>query len=326
MYTEIIDLEESGKYRLYCRLRKADNFDAGGKRPALVYIPGGGFGFCDPDDQEAMLYKFMSQDYHVFTYTYAVGADYRFPDVLIYLSRALKRIRDHADEWNVDPGRIIVGGCSAGAHISASLGGLWNRPFVQEPAGCTGTQNRPDVVLLCYGPLYCNQLTDDGLLYVPSGDLVGPHTPPTFVSHCGDDGLVPVDQSLAYATALCKAGVDLSVFISGNGEHGGLQNIVPKATVNHQLMVMIDDWFGAFLKFANNEFGVSPMPVQLEPMGPPDEVLPEELQSGEGADDMPPMGIGPVLDANGNRMGTFAADLKLGFGGGAGEPYDNVLK
>ena len=323
MYTKIIDLDNNGSYRLYCRLRNKTLLEQETIYPALLFVPGGGFCFSDPTDQEAMIYKFMSCNYHVFTYTYAVGPDYRFPDVVIYLSKALKLIRDHAAEWNVDPHKIAVGGCSAGAFITAALGGLWNRSMIQEPAGCSGTENRPDLMMLCYGPLYCNQQTKDGLLYVPTGDLVGPHTPPAFVAHCGDDTSVPVDQSLAYAAALCKAGVPLSVFISGNGDHGGLQNVRGLINKKNQLTVTIDDWFPAFLKFADNEFGTSPVPAPVPIMLPPD-MLPE----GQKPEDLDPDEIPvmvPPTDANGNMMGTFAADLKLGFNGAGDESFDNVL-
>ena len=330
MYTQVIELDDAGRYRLYCRLRHTTNFELNVKRPALLFVPGGGFMFSDPNDQEAMVYKFMSYDYHVFTYTYAAGPDYRFPDVIIYLSRALKLIRDNAEKWNIDPQKIAVGGCSAGAHITAALGGLWNRKMIQEPANCTGDENRPNLMLLCYGPLYCNQRTDDGLLFVPVGDLAGAHTPPAFVAHCADDTSVPVDQSLAYAAALCRAGVPLSVFISSNGDHGGLQNVKPLINKKNQLTVAIDDWFPAFLKFAENVFGSSPVPANVPEMLPPEMLpegqRPENFAAPGGPDSLPPMPMEPAVDANGNIMGTFAAGLKLGFNGRGDETFDNILR
>lgn len=323
MYTEIIDLNESGSFRLYCRLRHITNYEMEGAHPALVLVPGGGFQFCDPNDQEAMVYKFMAYNYHVFTYTYPTGEDYRFPDVIIYLSRALKIIRDHAAQWGVDPHRIVVAGCSAGAHITAALGGIWNRSFIQKPAGCSGEENRPDVNLLCYGPLYCNQKTEDGLIFVPTGDLVGTHTPPTFVSHCADDSGVPVDQSLAYAAQLSKAGVPFSVFISGNGDHGGLQNVKGMINAKEQLTVVIDDWFGVFLKFCDNVCGVSPVPAHMPTFGF-SEKLPEEMLAEGEADAGPFMNV--PRDENGYQMGTFGAGLKLCFDGSNDESFDNILK
>ena len=161
---------------------------------------------------------------------------------------------------------------------------------------------------------------------------MGPHTPPTFVAHCADDDLVPVDQSLGYAVALCKARVPFSVYISGNGNHGGLQNVRAKISRSNQLTVAIDDWFPAFLKFTENAFGNSPIPEKEMDMLPP-EVLPEGLQpdgagqpAGPGGPDgmeMPEMG--PVYDAEGHQMGTFAAGLRLDFNGRADEPFDHIL-
>ena len=47
---------------------------------------------------------------------------------LIELSETVRLIREHEAEYGVDPEKIAVCGFSAGGHLAASLGVLWNDP------------------------------------------------------------------------------------------------------------------------------------------------------------------------------------------------------
>ena len=70
-------------------------------------------------------------------------------------------------------------------------------------------------------------------------------TPPTFLWHTFTDGLVPVENSMLFATALCKAKVPVELHIFPKGAHGlGLgnrftcsceENLQPETTVWIQL-------------------------------------------------------------------------------------------
>ncbi len=43
----------------------------------------------------------------------------------------------HAEEWLVDPEKIIVCGFSAGGHLACSLGAFWNQEFLYGPLELT---------------------------------------------------------------------------------------------------------------------------------------------------------------------------------------------
>lgn len=56
---------------------------------------------------------------------------------------------------------------------------------------------------------------------VPSLDeKVDANTPPTFIVAAREDGCVPIENSLAYAAALDKAGVPFEMHIYERGYHG----------------------------------------------------------------------------------------------------------
>lgn len=279
MFQQTIPLDAQGKYQLHCKVPAADPpmFVSAGA-PALLYIPGGGFMVCQSDDQEPMLLRLMSYGYRTFTFTYPVGDEYRFPDVLVYLSQAIKVLRQNSAEWGIDPQRIVVGGCSAGAFIAGALGGLWNAGEIQQSADCTGTENKPNVLMLCYGPMHTTQQGENGLIYVPASEYIGTHTPPAYLMHNFDDSVVPVDQSLAYATALAKARVPFSMYIGSVGNHSGLQYKSRMVTADKQLTCEMDDWLKSFLRFAGNIFGVSPTPDTVPNMPEPDGVLVRRIE------------------------------------------------
>lgn len=299
MIQKTIQLDAQGKYNLICRFLETEGMPMKRKpTPVFLFVPGGGFASCFPGDQEAMLLRFMGSGYTSFTFTYAVGDEYRFPDVLVYLSKAIKTIRQHAEEWNIDPHKIAVGGCSAGAFIGGALGGLWNAKEIQQKSECSGEENKPDVLMLCYGPLHTTQLTENGLLYVPASQYVGPHTPPTYLMHAVDDILVPVEQSLAYAGSLAKYQVPFAMYVTPVAGHFGLQYERRAVSKSGRLTSEIGDWFNSFLLFADMAFGVSPTPDNAPEMLPPPGVSTKIVEEA------------PVI-----RPGSYAVDLKMNFFG-----------
>ena len=74
----------------------------------------------------------------------------RFPTAVKELALAVALVREHSQEWHVDPERIFVCGFSAGGHLACSLGVFWNREFLWKSLGKEPEQIRPNGMILGY--------------------------------------------------------------------------------------------------------------------------------------------------------------------------------
>jgi len=97
------------------------------------------------------------------------------------------------------------------------------------------TNLRPDFQILIYPVIsMSDDLTHIGsrnnlLSENPSKDLidyfsnetqVNENTPPAYITHAADDGLVDVDNSIVYFEKLRKSGVSVEMYIYPEGDHG----------------------------------------------------------------------------------------------------------
>jgi acetyl esterase/lipase len=94
----------------------------GHRRPALMQIHGGGWVIGDKREQGLPLLRHMAaQGWVGFNVNYRLSPGATFPDHLVDLKRGLAWIRDHADEFDVDPDFVCVTGGSAGGHLTALM-------------------------------------------------------------------------------------------------------------------------------------------------------------------------------------------------------------
>lgn len=202
-------------------------------RGAVLICPGGGYGFTSRREAEAVALQYTAAGWHAFVLYYRV-APARHPKPLMDLSRGVALIRAHAQQWQVDAGRIAVCGFSAGGHLAASLGVHWQKDELWQAAGGERGCNRPDALILCYPVITSADKAhrgsfdhllgpdpDAALLHMLSLEHhVGPHTPPAFLWHTFNDQAVPVENSLLFAQALRRHDVPFEMHIYPDGPHG----------------------------------------------------------------------------------------------------------
>lgn len=138
--------------------------------------------------------------------------------------RAIRVIKSLAEKYNIDPEKVGIMGFSAGGHLAATAS-VWISDQADE---------NPDYSALIYPvttlgesnqkwleeTLYHRPMTEDEKRHYSLVDRVSDETPPAFLLHAYDDGLVPIEESIVYARALHNIGQDVEVHFFAKGEHG----------------------------------------------------------------------------------------------------------
>jgi acetyl esterase/lipase len=102
------------------------------RRPAVLQVHGGAWVGGDKRTQGLPLMRHLASEGWVgFNANYRLSPRATFPDHLIDLKRALAFIRQHADDYDVDPGFVVVTGGSAGGHLATLLALTANDPAFQ---------------------------------------------------------------------------------------------------------------------------------------------------------------------------------------------------
>lgn len=202
------------------------------KRPCLVVCPGGGYEFCSQREAEPIALHFLPEGFNIFVLTYSV-APHRYPVQLREVAGLLELIHANADVWHCDASRVAIMGFSAGGHLAAHYSTAYDCPAVRDMF----PDSKPvQASVLCYpvitaDPAYAHLGSFDALtgkqdrtpeeIAAFSCDcLVREQTPPAFLWHTAQDGLVPAMNSLLYAAALARHGVPYELHVYPYGDHG----------------------------------------------------------------------------------------------------------
>lgn len=143
--------------------------------------------------------------------------------------QAIRLVRAHAREWNIDPHKIGIMGFSAGAELAAAAAVQFDEA------------SRPDFAALIY----------PGPSPFAKGRTPPPiprNTPPSFIACGGSGDKVHAAWAIEYFSALLNAGIpNIEMHIYGKGHHpgdgmsGGLtdRNGIPYGTWQYRFI----DWF-----------------------------------------------------------------------------------
>lgn len=239
-------------------------------RPAVVVCPGGGYKHLSPREGENLAVWLNANGFHAFVVNYTVREDDSQPPLgdgpLLDVSWAVSLVRAHAQEWNVDPNRIAVLGCSAGAHAAASLGVFWNRPDLPQNLGIPQGSNQPNALVLCYPVLVAGEFSHLGSFQMLCGDrledqmkmsleaFIGEQTPPCFLWHTMEDKSVPVENSLIFASALRRHNIPFELHIFEKGGHGLSTCQADVASSPAGILPETGKWMGLCLTFLRRQF------------------------------------------------------------------------
>ena len=201
------------------------------KAPLIVWVHGGGFVAGDKSSVANWLSALAGHGYPVVSVEYRRGASGAYPLPVRQVNAAIAHIRANAAALGIDPGALVLGGDSAGAHIAAQLALSITDPAYAGKLGIAPAVPAQDLrgMLLTSGIYDLPDLGGGGLIgafvraafrgytgetdpaRVKGGELfsviahVGPAFPPSFITGGNADPLTP--QGLKLAERLASLGV-----------------------------------------------------------------------------------------------------------------------
>jgi len=204
-------------------------------QPAMVILPGGGYGGLAGHEGRDYALFLNREGVHGFVVKYRLGSQgYRHPSMLQDAARAVRWVRAHAAEWGVDPDRIGIMGSSAGGHLASTLLTHHDGGDAQSSDLVERMSSRPNLGVLCYAVISMGPFSHAGsrrnlLGENPSSELiedlsnenrVSATTPPVFIWSLRDDGAVPIENSMSFATACRRYKVPFELHLYDGKPHG----------------------------------------------------------------------------------------------------------
>jgi len=204
-------------YILDCDLTLGQNT----KRPAILVCPGGGYVYCSRAEGEPVAMGYAARGFHSFVLRYSTGREAGDFQPLKEVSWAIGYILEHAEEWNIDPDKIVSCGFSAGGHLALSSGLLAeNKPnamILGYPAASAPNFPGADFMLkLLTGK---ETVTDEDAARFDLVPQITKEAPPVFVVATAQDMLTTFG-ALPIAQRYCQLGIPYEVHIFGHGPHG----------------------------------------------------------------------------------------------------------
>jgi len=215
-----------------------------GPFPAVVCIHGGGFYTGKRDAYNELCFELAKRGYVALTVTYRLAPEFPFPAAVQDCKTAVRWLRAHAAQYNVDPERIGITGSSAGGHLAQFLGVTAEvRKF--EGEGYLEHSSAVACVVNLFGPSDFTRSQDKsvdaaevlpmffrGILgpkrreYIIGSPLywVTPNAAPTLCIHGTADKHVPLEQTEWLVDRLKASAVEaelLKLEGAGHGFHGG---------------------------------------------------------------------------------------------------------
>ena len=94
----------------------------GEQRPVLIWFHGGGWVWSSVDTHDRMVREIASAaGYAAINVDYSLSPEAKFPTALLECAEVVRCIAETAEEWDIDPRYIVVGGDSAGGNLAAGV-------------------------------------------------------------------------------------------------------------------------------------------------------------------------------------------------------------
>ncbi len=201
---------------------------------AVVYMVSGGWfsRWAPPESRVERFGYLLDAGFTVIPVHHGSAPRYHVPDAYSDVSRAIRHIKRHAEEYNVDANRIGVTGGSAGGHLSLMLGLDSSEGKTSERDPILRFDNHIAAVVAYFPPVDLRRLTGPNdrfpalnfdqekaaaispILHADAGD------PPTLLIHGDADDLVDISNSEIMHAEFQKQGVKTDFITIPGAGHG----------------------------------------------------------------------------------------------------------
>jgi acetyl esterase/lipase len=263
--TSYHDITYSGTLKMDIQVPKT-----AGKKPLVIYLPGGGFIMADQAQNLGQRTYVAEQGYVVASVQYrTITSGAIYSDAVADVKSAISFLRAHADQYQVNGSRVAVWGQSAGGYLAAMTGVTTDVQAVVDQFGPSNLSTLGDdfdaaakqanlapgnsLAQWVYGP----GTTKSVAQYTPQVAAADPtthvtaNTPPFVLLHGTHDQLVSPSQTLVLNNALKSRGVQSIRYVVRGANHGDLA--LPGMTTSGQdwstqaVMGKITDFLGQHL-------------------------------------------------------------------------------
>ena len=206
-------------------------------KTAVIICPGGGYtGESYLQEGTLIAEAFLRKGIAAFILKYRLPSDSIMIDKTIGplqdAQQAIKIVRQRASEWQIDTAKIGIMGFSAGGHLASTAGTHFNKSYIQNDENIS---LKPNFMILVYPVISMKEeLTHKGTqesllgkyaskeqIMLFSNELhVNSNTPPTWITHTGDDTVVTVENSIRFYQELVRNKVPVEMHLYPNGNHG----------------------------------------------------------------------------------------------------------
>ena len=204
---------------------------------AVIICPGGGYGGESYRLEGTIIAEaFIQKGIAAFILKYRLPSDSIMIDKSIGplqdAQQAIKTVRMHATEWKLDAAKIGIMGFSAGGHLASTAGTHFDKSYIPNDEKIS---LRPSFMVLVYPVIsmkdelaHIGSRTNllgkspeaDKILFFSNELYVQPNTPPTWITHTGDDKVVIVENSIRFYQELIRNNVPAEMHLYPKGNHG----------------------------------------------------------------------------------------------------------
>ena len=235
--------------------------EAGGPWPVLIYVHGGAWMHGDKSEAAMFARSMTAQGYLVVSLNYRLYPNGRYPAMIQDVKCAIRALRAHAGEYNLDPNRIGAMGVSAGGHL-VSLVGTSDQSAGTDVGEYLDQSSRVQAVV-AMAPV--TDLTrsfpnadieamrqvgfgEDNIVEASPIAHVTPDDPPFLLIHGERDELVPVEQSQLMYDRLVQTGVPAEFIIVQNAGHSMTATRGTATPTLSEINQKISDFLAKYLK------------------------------------------------------------------------------